>query len=180
MQDLSLHVLDIVQNSLRAGAMEIRILIDENLQDDTFTIIVKDNGKGMTQEMVENVKDPFVTTRRLRRVGLGIPLFSDLCKACEGDLEIKSIPKEGTTIKAVMRYNHIDRIPLGDMAATLVILIGANPKVIYYYEHIYQQKHFLLSTQEIKELLGDVDITVPKILSWLEIYIKQSIEEIRK
>lgn len=178
MQDLSLHLLDIAENSVRAQAKKITIELDEKVSDNILCLKISDNGKGMTQQMVQNVVDPFVTTRTTRRVGLGISLLSQNCINASGSLAINSIPGEGTTVQAVMQYDHIDRLPLGDIASSLIILIQGNPHINFIYKHIYETKIFLFDTLEIKKLLGEVTIDTPEIIQWLKKYIRENIDDL--
>ena len=178
MQDLSLHLLDIAENSVRAQAKKITIELDEKVSDNILCLKISDNGKGMTQQMVQNVVDPFVTTRTTRRVGLGIPLLNQNCINASGSLAINSILGEGTTVQAVMQYDHIDRLPLGDIASSLIILIQGNSHINFIYKHIYETKTFLFDTLEIKKLLGEVTIDTPEIIQWLKKYIRENIDDL--
>jgi len=135
MEDLSLHVLDIVENSIRAGAKEVEIRIDEDAKKDRLVIEIQDDGQGMDQAMLEKAPDPFFTSKSVRKVGLGLSLFREAARAAGGDLVLRSKPGRGTYVKATFRYSHIDRQPLGDMVETLRTLIIANPDVRFRYLH---------------------------------------------
>lgn len=135
MEDLSLHILDIVENSVSAGATRVEILIAEDPEGDLLTVEINDDGRGMDEETVKKVRDPFFTTRTTRRVGLGIPLLAAAAREAEGDLSIDSQEGQGTRIRATFRYSHIDRKPLGDIQETLKALIVANPDVEFFFEH---------------------------------------------
>lgn len=178
MQDLSLHLLDIAENSVRAQAKKIIIELDEKVSNNTLCLKISDNGKGMTQQMVQNVVDPFVTTRTTRRVGLGISLLNQNCINASGSLTVNSILGEGTTVQAMMQYDHIDRLPLGDIASSLIILIQGNSHINFIYKHIYENKIFLFDTLEIKKLLGEVMIDTPEIIQWLKKYIRENIDDL--
>lgn len=180
MQDLSLHILDVVQNSIRAHAKQIIIQIQEIPSKNQLILMIEDNGDGMSRELVSQIVDPFVTTRTLRRVGLGIPLLKQSCDISQGELHISSTIGEGTLIKARMAYNHIDRIPLGDMVSTMIILIQANPLIDFIYEHQYEEKKFVFKTQEVKAILEDIPIDHLEVLVWLKSYLKENINCIRK
>lgn len=183
MKDLSLHILDIAENSIRAGATLIQITVSELTLKDELVIEIKDNGKGMSEEMCQSVKSPFVTTRTTRKVGLGLPLLAHRCELCEGQLQITSEEGKGTCVMAKMRYGHIDRVPLGDMGSTLMTLIMAHPEIHYVYHYIYEgipsnkeaagENSFKLDTMEIKAILGEVDIQNTEILLWLKDYINE-------
>ncbi len=180
MKDLSLHVLDLAQNAISAVADLVAISINEDAVSDRLTILIEDNGKGMPPELLASVKDPFVTTRTSRRIGLGIPLMLAACRRCDGDLEIVSSLGSGTKLTAVFRYSHIDRAPIGNMAETLVTLIlcGINEKgsVDFVYTHMLNGRTFVFDTREIKAVLGaDVSLTEPEVLAWINDYIKEGL-----
>lgn len=180
MQDLSLHLLDIAENSIRAEAKKITIEIDEALSNNLFSLKVSDDGKGMSEEMVLSVTNPFVTTRTTRRVGLGIPLLKQNCMNAGGTLQIHSLLGKGTTIEATMQYSHIDRLPIGDIASSLVVLIQGNPHIEFIYTHIYEDKTFVFNTGEINQLLGGVPINEPEIIQWMKSYISENIYNLYK
>lgn len=180
MRDLSLHILDIAQNSIRANATCIKLIIEENIDRNLFEIRIEDNGGGMDDQIKEHVTNPFTTTRTLRKVGLGIPFLKQICEECEGELNIESEKGKGTTIKALMKHNHIDRLPLGEIDKTITTLIMARSQIHYIYEHKYNDKAFILDTEEIKEILEGVAIDELDILKWIEAYIQSKLEELRK
>ena len=176
MQDLSLHILDIVENSLAAGARRVEIRIEENLQRDRLTIEIMDDGCGMYEAMVKQALDPFFTTKTTRRVGLGLPLLGEACRICDGELCLQSCPGEGTTVKATFQHSHIDRKPLGPMGDTLIALIVGHPEVDLLYEHRKDGKVFSLDTREIKTDLGDVPLNAPQVISALRTLIFSGLE----
>lgn len=178
MKELSLHILDIVQNSIAAGANLVNINIVEDLTTDIFVIEVIDNGCGMNKEYAEKIKDPFTTGRKSRKVGLGIPLLYAASKRCEGDLEIQSEKGKGTRISAWLKHSHIDRAPLGSMVETMEILIMCNPDVDFVYNHKLNGKEFNLDTREIKKILGDVPINETDVLVWLKEFLKEGLNSI--
>jgi len=135
MEDLSLHVLDIVENSIRAGAKDVEIRIDEGAKKDRLVIVIQDDGTGMDVSTMEKALDPFFTTKSVRKVGLGLSLFREAARAAGGDMVIQSEPGKGTWVKATFQHSHVDRQPLGDMVKTLEILIIANPDVRFRYYH---------------------------------------------
>ena len=130
MQEISLNILDIAQNSIRADATLIEIIIEENPETDLFAFTIKDNGCGMDAEMVKTVSDPFVTTRTTRKVGLGISLLKAAAQQTGGDIKLESELGVGTVIRADFSYGHIDRQPLGDISAVMVSLISMNQVLI--------------------------------------------------
>jgi hypothetical protein len=180
MKELSLHILDIAQNSIKAEANLIEIEIDENINNNLLSISIKDNGNGMDEEILKKVIDPFFTTRTVRNVGLGIPLLKNAAERCDGSFEISSRIGFGTEVKAVFVYNHIDRAPLGKMGDTMMVLLNNSEKFEIYYKHIYNSNEFVFDTKEIRALLEDVNITSPDILLWIKDYIKENIDELKK
>ena len=179
MRELSLHILDIAENGITAGADCIQILINEDRgQHNLLTIAIEDNGRGMPAEKLQNPTDPFVTTRTTRRVGLGLSLLAAAADRCEGKLEIKTEPGRGTRVEATFRYNHIDRAPMGDMAATITTLIMGNPQVDFVYTHIVDTRDFVLDTRELKEDAQDQSLTDPVLIFHLTQNIRDSLKEL--
>ncbi|WIF94409.1 sensor histidine kinase [Caminicella sporogenes] len=180
MKELSMHILDIAQNSISANASLIEIIIDEDIEKDILTIIIKDNGKGMNEEILKRVTNPFYTSRTTRKVGLGIPMFKAAAEACSGFFEIKSKIGEGTTVKAVFKYSHIDRAPLGNMVDTLLTLILSNPNIDFIYVHKKNNKSYILNTKEIKEILGEVPINNIDVLKWIKDNLKEGLKDLNE
>lgn len=179
MRELSLHVLDIVQNSLAAGASIVEVSINENIKEDILEIIIKDNGKGMSQEEIKKVIDPFFTSRTTRKVGLGIPLFKANAEACNGNFTISSQLGKGTTVYASFQINHIDRVPLGDMVRTIISILAVNPSLKLIYKHNINGQEFTFNSEEIKETLEDVPINNPLVLDWLKLFLTENLERIK-
>jgi hypothetical protein len=178
-EEISLHVLDIVENAIGALATFIRIEIDEQEADDTLTVQVTDNGRGMPAELAEKADDPFVTTRTTRSVGLGLPLFKQGAAATGGTFEVHSEMGAGTRVRAVYRRSHIDRPPLGDMAGTVLALIAVNPDIDFEYAHRYGDRSFTLNTREVREKLGDdVPLSAPMVQAWLRDYLHEGEAEL--
>ena len=150
MEDLSLHILDIVENSIRAKASRIEIKVIEDSGKDLLTIEIKDNGDGMDEETVKKVIDPFFTTKSTRKVGLGLPMLRQTARESGGDVEIESKVGRGTRVKATLVYSHIDRKPLGNMGKTLTTLIVGNPEVDLIYEHKRDGATYRLDTKKIR------------------------------
>lgn len=167
MKELSLHLLDVVQNSIEAGASKIEIKIIEDFETDVLIMEVSDNGRGMTDEQRSEVLDPFYTTRKTRHIGLGLPLLLEACRRCEGNLEIHSLPGKGTKIQATFRHSHIDRAPLGDIPSVLMTVLFAENNIDWLYIHKVNQEEFRLESSEIRKELVDVPITHPKVRNWL-------------
>ncbi len=146
-----MHVLDVVENSVMAGASKIRISINEDTEKDLLSIEIEDNGSGMDEETVKKVLDPFYTTRTTRRVGLGLPLLAQAARETGGDIEVNSEVGKGTEIRASFQHSHIDRKPLGDMEETLVTLIAGHPEIHFVYEHRDGETRFRLDTDEMRK-----------------------------
>ncbi|MEE0944928.1 MAG: ATP-binding protein [Clostridia bacterium] len=174
MEELSLNILDIVQNSIAARAELIEVEIVEDTKADTLTITITDNGCGMSEEMVKNVTDPFTTGRKTRRVGLGIPLFKLAAELTGGGLEIESELGKGTRIIARFGLSHIDRQPLGDIASTMHQLIIMNENVDFLYVHKVNDNEFKFDTREVKEILGGVSLAEHEVMVWLLEYLNEN------
>jgi anti-sigma regulatory factor (Ser/Thr protein kinase) len=172
-RELSLHILDVLQNALEAGASRIDVSVEEDLKQDRFLIEIVDNGRGMNKEQAENVLDPFFTTRQTRHVGLGLPLFQDAARRCDGDLTVRSEPGKGTRVYASFTHSHIDRAPLGDMpGALLAVLLSGHP-VDLSYRHRVDAREFRFDSAEIRRELGDVSLTHPKVRGWFSRFLQE-------
>lgn len=178
MKELSLHILDIAQNSIIALANIIRITVKEDTSKDELIILIEDNGQGMDKETINKVKDPFFTSRKTRKVGLGIPLLQAAAKRCGGDLEIQSEPGKGTRVTAYFINSHIDRAPMGNLCDTLLSLIVCNELIDFIYTHVYNGKTFEINTKEIKEKLGEVPIALPEVIEWIKGYLIEGINSL--
>jgi len=165
MEELSLHVLDIAQNSILAHAGRIVIRVDEDPEADRLTIEVEDDGIGMKEEDVRWAMDPFATSRPGKKFGLGLPLFGEAARASGGDFEVTSRPGKGTKVRARFGYAHPDRQPLGRMTDTILVLIAGHPDIALRYEHTRPEGEFVLDTADLQQELGDRPITDPEILS---------------
>ena len=176
MRELSLNILDVAQNSITAGASLITIEVKENTVDKTMLIGIYDNGKGMSEEQVKSVVDPFFTTRTTRKVGMGIPLFKMAAEQTGGGLEIKSELGVGTEVRAYFKTDSVDFTPLGDIASTVQMLITMNTDRDFVYKHIVNEKEFVADTREIKEILGDVPLDTYEVSQWLFEFIKENTE----
>jgi hypothetical protein len=178
-KEISLHILDIAENSVNADADRITIEIVENIKNDKLTVSISDNGKGMSEDTVAVISDPFITTRRTRRVGLGIPFFKAAAEACNGYLTIQSKLGEGTKVVVEFQHSHIDRMPLGDIEDTLTNLFIGYPQVDWRFVYQAQDKSFVLDGQEIKAILGDVPLSEPSIINFIRTQIHEGIGSIR-
>ncbi len=178
MKELSLHILDIVQNSIRANAAKIELIIEELPLENKLNICIRDNGCGMSEALLKRVRDPFTTTRTTRKAGLGIPLLEAAAVQCGGGMEIESVEGEGTTVRVWFEYFHIDRAPLGNMAETVVTIVSGAPEITFVYRHAYQGKSFLFDTAEIRSVLGDVPCDAPEVLAWIRDYVQEGLAEL--
>lgn len=174
MTEISLNILDIAENSTRAGAslVEIRVLVD-NLTD-RLTIIIKDDGCGMTKEQLAQVEDPFFTTRTTRKVGLGVPFFKMAALSADGDFQIDSKVGEGTLVRAEFRLSHIDRMPLGDISGTIYTLIHFHPEVEFCYTYRYDDREFILDTRQMKEILDGIPLDTPEVAEYIREYLTEN------
>jgi anti-sigma regulatory factor (Ser/Thr protein kinase) len=154
MRELSLHILDIAENGIRAGADRLQIHVEESSAADRLTFSVEDNGGGMPAEKAARIDDPFVTTRKTRRVGLGLSLLAAAARRCEGDISVETSPEKGTRVTASFRRSHIDCAPLGDMVATMEVLIVGNPHIDFCYTHRVDGKEFVLDTRDFRMKAG--------------------------
>lgn len=180
MKELSLHILDLAENGITAGARLVRIHVDERPVDNVITIEIEDNGRGIPPEMLEVITDPFVTTRTTRRVGMGLSLFKAATERCGGRFGIRSEPGKGTLTRGEFQYDHIDRAPLGDMPSTLVSLIAGYPEIDIDYTHLYDGRNFSFDTREIRDELEGVPLNEPAVLQHLKKAIQQELEGIKR
>ncbi|MFH1012083.1 MAG: ATP-binding protein [bacterium] len=148
MEDLSLHILDIVENSIDAGARRIQIEICEDSKQDLLSIEIADDGKGMDEGTLKKALDPFFTTKTIRKVGLGLSLFQEAARQANGDLLIQSKVGQGTTLRATFQHSHVDRKPLGDMGKTLMTLLIGHPTIGLRYLHRRDGRDYELDTEK--------------------------------
>jgi hypothetical protein len=174
-RELSLHLLDIAENSVAANASRVKIVVIEDSKVDLLQMSVEDNGKGMDAEMVARVVDPFVTSRTTRKVGLGIPLLKEAAEACNGFLKITSKIGQGTVVFVQFQLSHIDRMPLGNLADTFLQLLIANPSIHWIFEYRVNEKHFEFDDSPIKDELAGISLTEPSILSYLRVTLETGI-----
>lgn len=177
MKELSLHILDIAENSIGARACNIEINIIEDTETDLLQIAIKDDGRGLDPETIEKLTDPFYTTRTTRRVGLGLPLLKEAAEYCNGSLKIQSEPGKGTEVRAVFQNSHIDRMPMGDLAGTILTLLIGSPGIGWHIRFRKDGKAFVFDSQAITDLLGDIPITDLGVLKWLGEFIRDGILE---
>ncbi len=178
MKDISMHIMDIAQNSITAGAGLLEINIIEDIDNDAYTVIIKDNGKGMPEELLKKVTDPFTTTRTTRKIGLGLPLLKQNVERTGGTFSIESKEGEGTTVEASFVMMHPDRLPIGDIAGTIVLLTSANPELTIIYRHSTNTGDYEYNTTEINSTLDGVSITEPSVIRFLKEMIDENLQSI--
>lgn len=184
MKELSLNILDIAENSVKAEASLIEILLTEH--ENTLEISIRDNGKGMSEKTVRSVTDPFYTTRTTRSVGLGIPLFKFAAEQTGGSITIESrerkdgIENHGTAVTARFYTDHIDFTPLGDVISTLVTLIQGHPSIDYVFIHKTDFGSVELDTRELRGVLEDTPLDTFEVLVWIKESLKEQYDVISK
>jgi Histidine kinase-, DNA gyrase B-, and HSP90-like ATPase len=178
MKDIAEHILDITQNSISAKASEIKISIIESVSKNTYQLIIGDNGIGMDEELVKKVIDPFFTSRTTRKVGLGLPLLKQNVELTGGKFLIKSEVGIGTIVTAQFVNDSLDRLPSGDLAGTIVLLVASNPSLNFIYSHTTDNGLYVFDTKEIKEVLGNVPLTNSEVRLYLKEMIEENLEEI--
>ena len=177
MPEISLNILDVAENSIRAEASLVEITVSVQPETDMLTVIIKDDGCGMTPEQAVSVQDPFYTTRTTRKVGLGVPFFKQAAESTGGSFRIDSEKGKGTTVKAVFGLSHIDRMPLGDMNATIHNLIVYHPDTDFLYTYTYNDASFTLDTREMREILGEIPLNTPEVSAYIMEYLKENQQE---
>ena len=179
MNDLSLHIMDIIQNSISAGASLIELTVIEDIRSNLLTIVIEDNGRGMSDEQLKKLSDPFFTSRTTRRVGMGIPLFRQSAEQSGGNLAVESVVGEGAKVIATFIYDNIDRPPLGDIANTFILTVSANPQLDFILKYSFNEREYLFDTVEVKEILEDLSLSNPSVIKMLSEMVNANIEELR-
>lgn len=174
MKELSLNILDIAQNSISANATLIKITVNENVKNNFLKIVIEDNGKGMSADFLKTVTDPFSTTRKTRKVGMGISLFKLVAEQCGGCFKIDSQLGVGTVVTAEFKLNHIDRPPLGSIEQTVSSLVSCNEDIEFVYERIVNESNYVFDTREVKSILNGVSLAEPDVVLWIQEYIKEN------
>ena len=175
MRELSLHLLDIAENSVAAGARSITIRVNEDLAGDRMILSVQDDGRGMDSETAARIVDPFVTSRTTRKVGLGLPLLKEAAEFCNGYLRIDSVLGQGTLVEVAFQHSHIDRMPLGDLASTIITLLVSSPEIHWVFEYRVNQESFILDDAPIKLELEGIPLSDPLVLGYLRELINQGV-----
>lgn len=179
MNDLSMHIIDIMQNSISAGATRVELVVDENVEQDVLTISVTDNGKGMTAGQVARLEDPFFTSRTTRKVGMGIPLLAQSARQSGGDVHIVSEPGKGTSVTASFGYSNIDRPPLGDFVNAFMLTVSSNPDMDFVLTYRYCGAEYRFGTADVREVFGDSALGDLTIVRNLEEMVKDNVAGIR-
>ncbi len=180
MKELSLNILDIAENSVKAGANLTEITVEEN--DTSITLVIKDDGKGMTEETLQSVINPFYTTRTTRKVGLGIPLLKLAAEQTGGYIDINSKIKSdistdhGTVVTALFNKNHIDFTPLGDVKSTIITLIQGHPDTDFLFLHKKKENEIRLDTRELRAVLEDVPLNSYDVIVWIDSFLSEQYE----
>lgn len=180
MIELALHILDIAENSTRARADLVEITVEEDLPRDTLVLEIKDNGCGMDDQTAERVMDPFYTTKKVRRVGLGLPMLAQAARGTGGGFELVSRPGKGTRVTARFGHSHIDRQPLGDVAGAITALILGNPEIDFLYTHSRNGRTYVLDTREIRRELEGIPLNHREVLGAIRENIQQGIRELEE
>lgn len=179
MFELALHILDLVQNSVAAGANLVIVTIARDTAADALRIAISDDGCGMDEDLLKRVESPFATTRTTRKVGLGIPMFKQCALMCGGAFEIRSTPGAGTVVTATFQASHVDLPPLGDLKGTMLSLVAGNPvKPDFALRYSMDGRSFDFDTRPIREALGGMPLTGSEILSWLNEYLAEGIAQV--
>ncbi len=175
MEDISLHILDIVENSIRADAKNIEIILSRDVEHDLLRVEVNDDGRGMSPEALAKIRDPFFTTKR-KKTGLGIPLLAQAAEQTDGKLIVDSAPGKGTRVSATFRWSHVDRPAIGSMTDTLMVLIAGHPDRDFVYEEQDSKRVFRFDTREIKDDLGGVPIGSPAVIDAIRNLLERNIQ----
>jgi anti-sigma regulatory factor (Ser/Thr protein kinase) len=178
LKDLSLHILDIVENAISAKAKRIDILVKEEPKEDRFVIEIKDDGIGMDEEVSQKATDPFFTTRSSRKVGLGLSLLAQAAQEAGGELRIESELGKGTKVTATFQYHHIDRKPLGSMIETMTTLLLGNSELTFSYIHQKEGNSYALESQKLKERFKNRSFTDPEVIQWVRKHLKEGLGQI--
>ena len=180
MKELSMHILDIAMNSIKAKSKLIEITIEESKNNNLVRIVLKDDGEGMSEDIVKNVTDPFFTTRTTRKVGLGIPLLKEACERCNGYFKINSEIGKGTLVECVFERDNIDRAPLGNMGDTIITIINSLNDCELLYNYFNDEKSFMLSTEELRNILDGASIKSSNVLLWIKEYVNENMQSMSK
>ncbi|MEA4831348.1 MAG: ATP-binding protein [Oscillospiraceae bacterium] len=174
MKELSLNILDIAMNSVKANSKNIEITLDED--DDKLVFTITDDGCGMSEDTVKKVTSPFVTSRTTRKVGMGIPFLVLAAEQTGGSVKITSQPGKGTTVRAEFIKHNIDYTPLGDITSTIITLINGSPDIDFIFRHNMTDRVIFFSTKDIRKVLGDVPLSNAEVITFLKEYLSDQYE----
>ena len=179
MTEIALHILDIVQNSIVAGAKNIAIEIKEDKTNDLMDIAIIDNGRGIPVDKIEKVLDPFYTSRTTRKVGLGLSLFKQSVEQTNGSFYIDSELGKGTKVRAIYKLSHIDRPPLGDIAGVVSLMVSANPNLDFIFKNEKGPSTYTFDTLEVKQTLGEISVSNPEVQKFIKEMIDENINNLQ-
>ena len=179
MKEIALHILDVVENSLAAGATAIEIAVDDDAIGNRLRVSVQDDGRGMDAGKLAGMGDPFVTSRTTRVAGFGISFLKAAAEACNGRLEVHSAPGQGTVLTAEFQRDHIDRMPLGDLAGTLLSLVVASAEIHWRFEYRADGRTFTFDTDPVRKALGDVPLSEPAVLTFIRETLQEGIRDVQ-
>lgn len=174
MTEISLNILDVAENSIRAEASLVEISVEVDVDTNRMIVVIKDDGCGMSPEQTSRVEDPFFTTRTTRKVGLGIPFFKMAALGTGGDFSITSRVNEGTLVRAEFVLDHIDRMPLGDISGTIYTLIHFHPDTDFCYRYRYNDREFVLDTRQMRKILGGIPLDTPEVAEYIREYLTEN------
>jgi hypothetical protein len=179
MEQISQHILDLLMNSIEAGATDVELVIVEDDSQDLMEIIISDNGRGMNRELLETALDPFTTKRKTRKVGLGLAFIKAMAEACNGNIDLFPNKEQGLTVKVRLQKSHWDRPPLGDMAGTITAFFCSASKIKFIFKYCCNGKTFILNSKQLEELVAPVPLNHPKILQWIKKNVEQGLASIQ-
>lgn len=179
MRELSLHLLDIAENSVNAKAGNVEILVSEDTRTDRLHMTIQDDGQGMDAETAARVTDPFVTSRTTRKVGLGLPFLKMAAESCNGYLTVQSQKGTGTRVDVEFQLSHIDRMPMGDLTSTILSLIIGFPQVHWTFTYQGNGNEFVFDDRVVKEELEGIPLCEPAVLQYLREMITEGIQAIQ-
>lgn len=175
MRELADNILDIAQNSISAGASLVEIDIDVSHEADRIAFAFIDDGCGMSEEMVKTVALPFTTTRKTRKVGLGLPFLSQTASMTGGDFSIESQVGRGTTVRVSFGLSHLDRPPMGDVSGALASLVIMNPDIDFLFVYDFDGRNFTFDTREVRAVVDPIPLDNPEVAIWIKENIEQEI-----
>ena len=176
--EISLNILDIVQNSTRAHASLVEIILSFDTQAHLMKLAIRDDGCGMTKEQVAAATDPFFTSRTTRRIGLGIPFLKQSAECTGGSFDLQSEPGKGTCISALYHTDHIDCMPLGNITDTMLAILTGHPDTDFVYRYQVDEKEFELDTRQLREILGEISFSEPEVYQFLTEYLEENKAEV--